>query len=68
MVTAEGIDIYSDYPEDVVVSVDNVYKIYKTNDLEVVALSGVSLQIIEGKIMCVVGPSGSGKTTLTNII
>ncbi|TFG15046.1 ATP-binding cassette domain-containing protein [Candidatus Thorarchaeota archaeon] len=68
MTTAEEIDIYSDYPDDVVVSAENVYKIYKTNELETVALSGVSLQILEGKIMCVVGPSGSGKTTLTNII
>ncbi len=64
----EQLDIYADYPDDVVVSVENVYKIYKTNEIEVVALSGVSLQILEGKIMCVVGPSGSGKTTLTNII
>ena len=66
--SSEQLDLYSDFPDDVVISVDNVYKIYKTADLEVVALSGVSLQILEGKIMCVVGPSGSGKTTLTNII
>jgi ABC-type lipoprotein export system ATPase subunit len=64
----EGIDIYDDIADDIVVSVDNVYKIYKAHDLEVVALSGVSLQILKGKIMAVVGPSGSGKTTLTNII
>jgi ABC-type lipoprotein export system ATPase subunit len=66
--STEQLDLYHDFPDDVVISVDNVYKIYKTADLEVVALSGVSLQILEGKIMCVVGPSGSGKTTLTNII
>ncbi len=68
MVTAEQLDLYGSYPDDVVISVENVYKIYKTHEIEVVALSGVSLQILEGKIMCVVGPSGSGKTTLTNII
>lgn len=66
--TSEELDLYSDLPDDVVVSVSNCYKIFKTNELEVVALSGVSLQILEGKMMCVVGPSGSGKTTLTNII
>jgi len=66
--SAEQLDLYSQYPDDVVVSVENCYKIYKTNELEVVALSGVSLQILEGRMMCVVGPSGSGKTTLTNII
>jgi putative ABC transport system ATP-binding protein len=68
MVVTEELDIYGDYADDVVVSVENVYKIYKTSEIETVALSGVSLQILEGKIMCVVGPSGSGKTTLTNII
>jgi ABC-type lipoprotein export system ATPase subunit len=68
MVSADSLDVYGDYPDDVVVSVENVYKIFKTHELEVVALSGVSLQILEGKIMCMVGPSGSGKTTLTNII
>ena len=68
MTIADELDIHGSYDSDVVVSVENVYKIYKTHDLEVVALSGVSMQILEGKIMCVVGPSGSGKTTLTNII
>ncbi|MHA1636930.1 MAG: ABC transporter ATP-binding protein [Candidatus Thorarchaeota archaeon] len=68
MVSTESLDIYGGYADDVVVSVEDVYKIYATQDLEVVALSGVSLQILEGKIMCVVGASGSGKTTLTNII
>ncbi len=68
MVSADALDIRGEYPDDVVVSVENVYKIFKTHELEVVALSGVSLQILEGKIMCMVGPSGSGKTTLTNII
>jgi ABC-type lipoprotein export system ATPase subunit len=64
----EELDIYSDLPDDVVVSVNDCYKIYKAQELEVVALSGVSLQILEGKIMAVVGPSGSGKTTLINVI
>jgi len=64
----EKLDLYSDLPDDVVVSVNDCYKIYKAQELEVVALSGVSLQILEGKIMAVVGPSGSGKTTLINVI
>jgi len=68
MVSAESLDMHGSYPDDVVVSVENVYKIFKTHELEVVALSGVSLQILEGRIMAMVGPSGSGKTTLTNII
>jgi ABC-type lipoprotein export system ATPase subunit len=64
----DELDLYSEFPDDVVVSVNDCYKIYKAQDLEVVALSGVSLQILEGKIMAVVGPSGSGKTTLINVI
>jgi ABC-type lipoprotein export system ATPase subunit len=66
--TADELDLFGDMPEDVVASLHNCYKIYKTNELEVVALSGVSLQILEGKIMAVVGPSGSGKTTLVNVL
>ena len=68
MTIADELDIHGSYDDDVVVSVENIYKLYASSDLEVVALSGVSMQILEGKIMCVVGPSGSGKTTLTNII
>ncbi|MGD9381185.1 MAG: ABC transporter ATP-binding protein [Candidatus Thorarchaeota archaeon] len=66
--TADELDLFGDMPDDVVASLHSCYKIYKTNELEVVALSGVSLQILEGKIMAVVGPSGSGKTTLINVL
>ncbi|MFW9846804.1 MAG: ABC transporter ATP-binding protein, partial [Candidatus Thorarchaeota archaeon] len=66
--TADELDLFGDMPEDVVASLHNCYKIYKTNELEVVALSGVSIQILEGKIMAIVGPSGSGKTTLINVL
>ena len=53
----DELDLYGDLPDDVVVSVNDCYKIYKAQELEVVALSGVSLQILEGKIMAVVGPA-----------
>ncbi|NHI84278.1 MAG: ATP-binding cassette domain-containing protein [Candidatus Thorarchaeota archaeon] len=66
--TTEELDIFGEMPDDIVASLHNCYKIYKTNELEVVALSGISLQILEGKIMAVVGPSGSGKTTLINVL
>lgn len=47
---------------------DSLVKIYKTKDLEVMALQGLDLSINQGEIMCVIGKSGSGKSTLMNII
>ena len=55
-------------PSDVVAAVFNVYKIYKEDGIETVALGGVSLNIREKEILAVVGPSGSGKTTLLGIL
>lgn len=47
---------------------ENVGKIYKTGDVEVQALKGVSFGIEKGEICVVVGQSGAGKTTLLNIL
>ncbi len=47
---------------------ENLVKIYKVADLEVVALQGLDLLIREGEMMALVGPSGSGKSTLMNIL
>ncbi len=47
---------------------ENLVKIYKVADLEVVALQGVDLTVEAGEMMAVVGPSGSGKSTLMNIL
>ena len=47
---------------------DNLVKIYKVADLEVVALQGLNLVVEQGELLGVVGASGSGKTSLMNIL
>ena len=47
---------------------DNLVKIYKVADLEVVALQGLDLVVEQGEFIAIVGASGSGKSTLQNIL
>lgn len=47
---------------------ENLVKIYKTLETEVVALQGLDLSIEEGELMAIIGNSGSGKSTLLNMI
>jgi putative ABC transport system ATP-binding protein len=47
---------------------EDLFKIYKTDELEVVALRGLDLKVARGEMMAIVGASGSGKTTLLNIL
>ncbi|MCI6553367.1 MAG: ABC transporter ATP-binding protein [Lachnospiraceae bacterium] len=50
------------------VKIDNVRRVFDTRNGEMIALNGVSLDIMENQFICVVGPSGCGKSTLLNII
>lgn len=50
------------------VKIDKVEKIYSGRNGDMIALNGVSLDIMENEFVCVVGPSGCGKSTLLNII
>ena len=50
------------------ITCEDVFKIYKIADLEVVALRGLDLLVREKELMAIVGASGSGKTTLLNIL
>lgn len=47
---------------------ENLVKIYKTADLEVVALQGLDLTVEDGELMAIIGNSGSGKSTLLNML
>jgi ABC-type lipoprotein export system ATPase subunit len=47
---------------------DNMVKIYKVADLEVVALQGLDLIVNKAELVAIVGASGSGKSTLLNIL
>jgi len=47
---------------------ENLVKIYKTADIEVVALQGLDLTVEKGELMAIIGNSGSGKSTLLNML
>jgi putative ABC transport system ATP-binding protein len=47
---------------------DGLVKIYKVQDLEIVALQGLDLMVDRGEFMAIIGPSGSGKSSLMNIL
>ena len=47
---------------------DNLVKIYKVSDLEVVALQGLDLTVNKGELIGIIGNSGSGKSTLMNVL
>jgi putative ABC transport system ATP-binding protein len=51
-----------------VITCEGLVKIYKTDEVEVVALQGLNIQIDAGELMAIIGNSGSGKSTLLNIL
>ena len=56
------------YGDQALIVCDNLVKIYKVADLEVVALQGLDLLIEQGEFVALIGASGSGKSTLLNIL
>ena len=45
-----------------------INKIYRTNEIETVALENVNLEVDKGEFLSIMGPSGCGKSTLLNIM
>jgi ABC-type lipoprotein export system ATPase subunit len=51
-----------------IIECDGLVKLYKTSEVEVMALQGLELCIEKGELIAIIGKSGSGKSTLLNII
>lgn len=51
-----------------IITCENLVKIYKIADMEVLALQGLDITVQQGELMGIVGVSGSGKSTLMNVL
>ena len=50
------------------IKLDNITKIFSTEEVQTTSLNGVSLEVNEGEFVSIMGPSGCGKSTLLNIM
>ena len=50
------------------IQINNISKVFRTSEVETVALNHVNLEVNEGEFVAIMGPSGCGKSTLLNIL
>lgn len=50
------------------IKIDNIVKVYKSGDINLTALKGVSLSVKPGEFASIMGPSGCGKSTMMNLL
>ena len=50
------------------ITINDLKKVFRTEEVETTALAGVSMQVKEGEFVAIMGPSGCGKSTLLNIL
>ena len=61
-------DSVSQRPARPLIEVEGLVKVYRTGDVELRALDGVSFSVAHGEFVAVMGPSGSGKSTTMNML
>ena len=54
--------------DDAIIRCENLVKIYKTQETEVLALQGLELEVARGELMAIIGNSGSGKSTIASLL
>jgi putative ABC transport system ATP-binding protein len=50
------------------IQIENLMKVFRTEDLETTAINGISIEVKEGEFVAIMGPSGCGKSTLLNVL